>query len=304
MENNEFTNRVREHRSSGAVLKIRISNIRSRNRMATIAIVEGAEDVGPYEIWLGRVQHKLAIEFIPASGKSQVLDFRRRLQDDRTELAVGVYMFVDRDFDGLRGQLEGDDIFCTERYSIENYLISEAILKSILTDEFRCTAETDHQGDILNLFQQVLCQFNDSIKEANRRMFCAQILGIHGSGVQKKISQYVEITLHDVRKLYDKLELRKLVNLDREPDLYEFQDVHAKFEALDPLLDYRGKFLLAFFLVWLEKLSKERRRIGQTLFPDTGSVHFSVASLTRRSLASRAPLPDGLEQFVQAMQLS
>ena len=304
MENNEFANRVREHRSSGAVLKVQVSNIRSRNRTAVISIVEGAADVGPYEVWMGRVHHELTIEFAPASGKSQVLDFRRRLQDDRTGLAIGIYMFVDRDFDGLRGQPEGDDIFCTKRYSIENYLVSESIFRSILTDEFRCTAETDHRENMLNLFEHILGQYNDCMKEANLRIFRAGFLGIRGPGIQDRILRYVEIACLDVRKIYDERKLRRLIEFDREPALDECRAIDAKFESLDPLLDYRGKFLLAFFLIWLEKLSEEKRRHHQTLFPDTGKFLFSVAGLTRRSLASRAPLPDGLEQFIQAMKLS
>ena len=58
MENSEFANHVRQHRSSGVVLKAQVSNIRSRNRMATIAVVEGATDLGPYEVWIDRVQHE------------------------------------------------------------------------------------------------------------------------------------------------------------------------------------------------------------------------------------------------------
>ena len=304
MENSEFASRVREQRSSGAVLKIQVSNIRSRNRTAIIAIVEGPTDVGPYEVWMDRIDHQHAIEFAPAAGKSQVLDFRRRLQDDRTGLAVGIYMLVDRDFDGLRGQVEGDDIFCTDRYSIENYFVSALILRSILSDEFRCTAETDHRDDILKLFENVLGQFNDCMREANKRIFRARLLGIRGPGIQQKISRYVEITSRSVHKIYDERKLRKLIDFDREPTLDEIQDIDAKFDALDPLLNYRGKFLLAFFLVWLDKLAQERVRVGQTLFQETGNVHFSVTGLTLRSLASRTPLPDGLEQFVQTMAFS
>ena len=121
METSEFADHVRAHRSSGAVLKTRVSNIRSRDRTALIAIVEGVSDVAPYEVWIARIFRQLAFEFVPGAGKSQLLDFRRRMKNDRSGLVSGIYLFIDRDFDGLRGQQEGDDIFCTERYSIENY---------------------------------------------------------------------------------------------------------------------------------------------------------------------------------------
>lgn len=303
MEHTELVTRARQNRSSGAVLKIKVSNIRSRNRTAVIAIVEGVTDVGPYEVWIDRINDELAIEFVPASGKSQVLDFRRRMQGDCSGLAIGIYMFVDRDFDGLRGQAAGNDIFCTRAYSIENYFVSEAILKSILTDELRCTAETDHRDRIVKLFRRVLNEFNDCMEQANRRIFRARLLGIRGPGIEEKITRYVDISPHEVRRNYDELGLRKLIALEREPTRREIDDIDSKFDALDPSLDYRGKYLLRFFLGWLEKLSDERTRCGQTLLPDAGNVKFSVTVLTLRSLATRAPVPDGLEQFVRRMKL-
>ena len=301
MENNDFGTRVRENRSSGAVLKARVSNIRSRYRSAVIAVVEGVTDVGPYEVWTTRISHDHTVEFAPATGKSQILDFRRRIRNDQSGLAVGVYMFVDQDFDGLRGQSEGNDIFCTDAYSIENYLVSETVLRSILTDEFRCTAETDHRDNILKLFARILCEFNECIKDANGRIFRGRQLGLLRTGIDDKISKYVEISHYNVRKIYDKEKLADLIGLEREPSLDETACIDAAFEELNPLLSYRGKFLLAFFRIWLEKLSEEGRRAGHTLFPDSKKIHFSTANLTLRSLATRSSLPDGLEKFIRNM---
>ena len=302
METSEFVDHVRAHRSSGAVLKTRVSNIRSRDRTALIAIVEGVSDVAPYEVWIARIFRQLAFEFVPGAGKSQLLDFRRRMKNDRSGLVSGIYLFIDRDFDGLRGQQEGDDIFCTERYSIENYFVSAAILRSILTDEFRCTAETVHRDNILHLFGTVLSEFNDCIRNANLRIFQARRLGISGEGIEEKISSYVEISVGEVKKVYDEAKERSLIRFQREPTLDEIRGLDDAFEMLDPLSNYRGKFLLAFFKQWLEKVAEERKRCGQTLFSETPSAKFSAASLNLRSLASRAPLPEGLEQFVRKMK--
>lgn len=302
MENSEFVDRARDHRSSGAALKVRVSNVRSRNPTAIIAVVEGPDDVGPYEVWISRISDTLSFELVPGAGKSQLLDFRRRMANDRTGLFCGTYLFVDRDFDGLRGQEDGADIFCTEAYSMENYLVSTAILKSILTDEFRCTGETDHREYVLNLFSKILTEFNVCIADANRRIFCARCLGIHKINIEDRISRYVEISVFAVRKLYDEEQVKKLITLDRELLISEIKEFDRRFELLDPLKRYRGKFLLSFFKIWLSKLADERRRCGQSLFPKTASDNFSAGNLSLRSLASRAPLPGGLEQFVQNMK--
>ena len=121
----ELVDRARQHRSSGAVLKVKVSNMRSRNRLAAILVFEGFTDLGPYHVWINRINSNLNAEFLAAAGKSQVLDFRRRLVSDRTGLAKGVFMFVDRDFDELRGQEKAEDIYCTDMYSIENYFVSK-----------------------------------------------------------------------------------------------------------------------------------------------------------------------------------
>ena len=302
MVNSDFGTRAREHRSSGAVLKVRVSNIRSRNRAAVIAVVEGVEDVGPYEVWTKRINHDLDIEFAPAAGKSQVLDFRRRMRDDQSGLTFGIYLFVDRDFDGLRGQPEGEDIFCTGAYSVENYLVSEGILRSILSDEFRCTADTGHREDVVRLFERVLFQFNDCIREANRRLFYSRRLDGPNVSIEEKISRYVDISLCEVRKVYDASTLMELVPFDEDIPLDAKACLDCEFDGLDPLLGYRGKFLLAFFRVWLEKLAEEGRRDGQAIFPDGARIRFSVGNLTLRSLATRSVLPDGLERFVQRIE--
>ena len=304
MENSEFVDQIRAHRSSGAVLKIKVSNVRSRNPTAIIVVVEGPTDVAPYDVFVGRVSHNLIIEFVPGAGKSQLLDFRRRMKDDRTGLAGGTYLFIDRDFDGLRGQQEDDDVFCTEAYSVENYLVSRTILRSILTDEFRCTGESDHRANILNLFCSVLTEYSDCMRDANLRIYCSRRLGISGARIEERISSYLDISVFSVKKAYDNVKVQQLITFEREPTIAEIDAIQGDFDTLDPLMHYRGKFLLAFFKVWLSKLADERMRSEQTLFPETASRKFSVGNLNLRSLASRASLPHGLEQFVQDMKVA
>lgn len=304
MTDETLADRARRARNSGAELKIKVSNVRSRNPNALIAVVEGRSDVGPYRAWFRLIGYQFSLEFVAASGKAQILDFGNRIDNDLTGLGAGTYMFVDRDFDGLRGQPPGDNIFCTGAYSIENYLVSAEVLKSILEDEFRCPAETHHRNEIIKLFHIIVQKFNNEITEANRRLFGASRLGIGGSGIEKRISKYVEIMPRTVRRKYGDRELKQLIVLDRELTGEEISDLDIEFQKLDPFFDYRGKFLLNFFLKWLDELAEEKKKPDQTMFPESGGVGFSPANLSPRSLASRASIPDGLENFVKNMSMS
>ena len=114
--------RARESRKSPAALKVKISNLRSRYSSDPIFVVEGVDDVGVYETWLQPFAKGQFLNIIPGAGKEQLLGFRKLLQSDQTGLAKDIYFFVDKDYDGLQDQLPGPDIFCTDRYSVENYL--------------------------------------------------------------------------------------------------------------------------------------------------------------------------------------
>jgi hypothetical protein len=151
--------RLKNARTSGAVLKVRLSNLRARHPAAIVLIFEGNDDVGVYRSWISRIDDQFHYEPLPGQGKGQLLDLRRRLQSDTNNLAAGTFFFIDRDFDGLRGQSPGSDVYCTHSYSIENDLVSEHTCTNILTDEFRCTAETEDRDLALTIFRVVLARF-------------------------------------------------------------------------------------------------------------------------------------------------
>lgn len=290
--------RARQHRSSGAVLKTRLSHLRSRYPHAPICIFEGEEDVGPYRVWLYRVRSDLNYEPLPGSGKGQLLDLRRRLKADTTGLSKSVFLFVDRDFDDLRGQSPGNDIYCTSTYSFENELVTESVVVNILSDEFQCTGENDDRTKVLKLYHKCLDEFISSMRDVNQRMFRGKALGIRGDGVREELRSYVHISFNEVRKTFDDDDLKKLVHLHREPTSDECARVDPLFLALgDPAARHRGKFLLAFLLRWTAALAMEKRRPGQKVFSETKDIHFTPDRLSPVSLAARSHVPAGLTEF-------
>ena len=144
----DLVDRARLGRRSGAALKVQLSNLRSRWGAVRIFVFEGREDVGPYEAWINRIDGELRYMPLAGAGKGQLLDLRRRLRSDQTGLRKNTFFFVDRDYDQLRGQRPGADVFCTDTYSIENGLISRRTLISVLVDEFRMDRYRGKVADI------------------------------------------------------------------------------------------------------------------------------------------------------------
>lgn len=289
--------RVREGRTSGAVLKARLSNIRARNATILVFVFEGVDDVGPYTTWISRIDESLTYEPLPGTGKDQVLDLRARLLADRGGLGAGVYLFVDRDFDDLKGQPEGPDVYCTDTYSIENTLVCPRALLKMLTDEFRCTAENSDRECVAALFGELLAAFNEAMREPNKRIYRARKLGI-GARITEPIGRYVDISVRTVTATYTDDTLRELVELTREPSPQECPSIDSQFVSLNPQKHYRGKFLMAFFLRWLEELAMERKNGTTNLFTKRTGINFSAQQLSLGWLAARCEVPESLRRFV------
>jgi hypothetical protein len=290
---------LRQSRKSPAVLKARIISVRSREKVKPIFVFEGLEDVGPYSVWVGRCDDSVSFEPLPANGKDQILLFRSNVRPNETFLRAGIYFFLDRDFDDLKGHATGPDLFLTEMYSIENYLASERVLESILIDELKCAGEPIDRA--LSLFRVVMRNFFEAMSPANKRIFYARRLsiGLTGSGIENRIGKYVVTELESVRAVTDPDVLRDLIPLEREAEAEETTELSIEFEGLDPAARHRGKFIAAFFLKWLDLLAEERLSATKGIFDTAVRPHFSAQQLTLRSLATRSDIPCGLRDFLR-----
>ncbi|MEH2552402.1 hypothetical protein V1283_009047 [Bradyrhizobium sp. AZCC 2262] len=255
--------------------------MRSRESVRPIFVFEGLDDVGPYSVWVGRCNDSTAFEPLPANGKDQILLFRSNVRPHETYLRLGIYFFLDRDFDDLKGYATGPDLFLTEMYSIENYLASERVLESILVDELKCAGEPIDRA--LSLFHAAMESFFAAMSPANRRVFHARRLsiGLKGSGIENRIAKYVVAELESARAITDSDSLKILIPLEREPDTGETTNIDIEFEELDPHSRHRGKFILAFFLKWLDLLAEERSAARKGIFDTSVRPRFSAQQLSR-----------------------
>lgn len=82
----QLLERAREARKSPAALKVRLSQLRSRFQELPILIVEGVDDIGPYETWVNRVADVSMLRMLSGNGKEQLLGLRTLLARDETGL--------------------------------------------------------------------------------------------------------------------------------------------------------------------------------------------------------------------------
>src|SRR5271165_7037834 len=174
----EYLESMKAARDRTAVLKAILAELRSAAPKVFVFAFEGVDDKIVYNRWLNRIRPDIAYEPLPCNSKRNVLRLRELCKRDQTNLGVGVFYFVDRDFDDL-GNFDSDhNTFMTDRYSVENYMVNLNILNDILTNEFHCHAKVDVRERICGIFQYIYDSFLELSRPVNERIFVARKLKI------------------------------------------------------------------------------------------------------------------------------
>lgn len=284
-------------RNSSSVLKIAILSIRSQLAEIPIFVFEGPDDKATYSQWIRRISPGLTYEPLPASGKDQALKLWDSLIRDKDDLISGIYIFVDRDYDDLKGRDNHSNIFMTERYAVENYVVCEKVLDEILKDELHCHAEPQIRRNTIIHFSEAYASFLDVVREINFLIFCARKLKIDVDSLPKKLSKIASVTLNGVQATVPLCET--LLEFKRPITTQEFEELRSVFDTLEPSLRYRGKFLLMFFAKWVELLALERLRQETHLMKTAQKItKVGASAFSIGSLASRSSVPEGLQDFL------
>lgn len=303
-ENDSYLSLMKAARGAPAVLKVRLASLKSALPTTLILAFEGNDDKVVYYHWIKRIKPVLRYEPFPCDGKEQLLQLKDLVDRDLGNLREGLYFFVDRDFDDLRGREPSASIFMTKAYSIENYLVGKGVLEELLKNEFHCHTEIDDRRRVVEIFFQLYRDFLTITADLNRRIFLARRLKIElKAALPTKIGRILNIEVNSVSR--GNLSESELVVLEREPTEIERQELDVEFNALDAAFRYRGKFALLFFMKWLEKMAMDRNSDQPRYFPralNGGKVKFN--ELTLHNLASKSELPEGLAEFIMRMKCS
>lgn len=290
----EFLKQAREAR---AVLKMELAKLRARIPDTVILVFEGNDDKVIYGHWIRRARPGFQYEPFPCGGKEKVLKLRDSLYEDKSNLQEGVFFFVDRDFDDLQGRDGGNDIFMTDRYSVENYLVAAVVLEDMLKNEFHCHAQPDVRMKVIGLFHHLYEMFLAVTAPHNERLFYIrkEKIPIRG-GLPKKLSELANVQLNSVSESQKTPDEVIMCEMGYAVDLSKYKQ---EFSQLDRKSRYRGKFSLLFFLKWISDLATEFVERRTDLFlavKNTGRVHSN--EFTIGMLAAKSDLPDGLLEFL------
>jgi hypothetical protein len=290
---------LRESRDVAAALKLEFLRFRANSPKAVIFAFEGKDDKIIYSHWIRQYCNNFEYEPFPCNNKHRTLKLKNALERDLNGLEENVYFFVDRDFDDLPPMENTTNVFMTDKYSVENYLVSSSVLDLILRNEFHCHIRPECRSEIINLFDTQLLRFLEVTRDLNLRIFTAKRLGINRTEeISSKLSHIANITLNEVSA--SSTPLSEVVKLEREPSDSEISSLVSEFNQLDPSARYRGKFIYKFFVCWLKHLATDRNSDESALFPDFDRVHLKAPqSLSLDSLASKALPPAHLFSFLK-----
>lgn len=293
---------LKRARNSPAVLKLQIARLRSALPDLPILAFEGDDDKIVYHHWLAKLRPDLVYASFPCGGKGKVLTLRQSLQRDRTGLNVGIYFFVDRDFDELRDQESGPDIFMTDTYSVENYLVSPSVLDKVLEIEFHCHASPNVRSAIRDRFLACYREFLDVTRIINKRLYIARQSKIEIEPITDRLGDIAEVNFE--RSRAGRLSDQDIINFRSDPDINQVAQFEREFEALDAERRYRGKFALMFFKKWIECLAAQKDEADRGVFRDsTSKAPFRTGELGLNCYASRSAFPADLEAFVKAIAM-
>lgn len=292
---------LRRERSNASVLKVDLARLRERHRCRLVIVLEGKDDLPVYETWIKRISATFDWEPLLAKGKGKALQFRELLQRDRTGMGTCTYFIVDHDYDGMRRYAPGDDAFVLPAYSVENYLVHESVLDSYLRTELRVIGQPDVRQKVLEIFMHVRAQFIALVKAK-----CEQLYGARNEPVGNVIIGDVAST---VRMFDEQVSaqsgpwLDDLVVTESPVSEEGLARGRAFLEQGDLPLWIRGKFLLDFFKDFCEILYQDRKSDRPVLFGEkVADQSLSPAGLDMRSLAAKAPIPDGLREMLLQWQ--
>lgn len=271
--------------------------LRSKASEDFICVFEGFEDYPYYDTIFRRIRDDFKYRPLIVKGKDQVLGLRNLLSKRESPDTGKVAYFIDRDFDGFKGHDPSADTYCTSGYSIENNLCCPPSLPELLLSEFECLNTEDEETvpSISKLFDKRLGEFSQVMKEANKLIYYARKNNIRLSGIENQITKYIHISLDKISP--KETDILKLIGWPATDDASLIPGSIADFDGLDPLRDWRGKFVLAIYTELLHKLKDDRCSQAPKYFKRKSGIKFNPKGDIIRTLAILAPVPACLRSF-------
>lgn len=287
---------MRASRKSPQVALTKYHTLRGKRPSTLIFVFEGEDDLPYYETIVRRVNSKIYFSPLIANGKDQVLGLReiisnQKVRDER------ICFFIDKDYDDSKGHKTGSDLYISEGYSIENHLVSETALRSLLKSEYKCflPEDDDEVEAIITKFYTLLDRFFEQMFEANLAIYHARKNNVRLRNIEDRISKYLDFDFNEVKKS-DTCHLELIGWPDDKEKV--FNSSKTEFQKLNPEMDWRGKFIYDFFTKILKILKDDRTSSNPKIFSRKQGIRYDPNGEMIRSLTTLSETPKTLEAFI------
>lgn len=250
-------------KNSTPVLYTDFTRLKLKKPLSFFAFYEG-KDAPYYYNKLLTVIPDLEISPIKCKGKSMVKKMYRFLNDKGELAGIKTGFFIDRDFDKNDEAYVVTDFYVTNRYSIENYYVSEDCFMKIMRNELGITEENKDFEIILSRFRSFQQSYHQSTSLFNAWYYC-----IKNSDTPCNVSLEETLPHGYLEYDYDNWKVSMLYTLDQLNDNFsqqshevteqEIESVSAELD-MDPIRNYRGKYEMTCLVCFMRQIQDELNR--------------------------------------------
>lgn len=275
------------------------------------AFFEGRDDPSFYLSFLLQVVSDISkIHIYRCNNKQGVYETYKKAMR-LTKKPSHVLFFVDKDHSDLMGEVyeTAVNIYVTDFYSIENYVVSEAMFRRVWEDFFNIINLTIDYEVIVSKFREELQRFYKFALPLSAWILFNKRKGLKPNLNNVKLSELYtfgqDLTLQTASTLKIINHLDRVCGIDcpNEPP-FEFLLLMNELETIEPKRYIRGKYELWFFVKFIEKLIL-------ALNAETNNKNPAVKIRTQISesnaieiLGPRVQLPQSLRNFFRENGLS
>lgn len=292
---------MRASRGSAAALKMKLSILRAKIPDKKILVLEGRDDVPVYECWVKRASDDFEWEPFVSKGKGNSLSLRTLLSRDKTNLNDGVFFIIDHDYDGLRNNGDGEDIYILPGYSIENFLVTKKSMDTFLKSSLQLHSEPDLRTDAIDFY------------EANMDLYCQHLIRPCSIlwAARRSGAKNVEAKDNVIDKFdFDSTGLRikatsaidSLIYFEGDLDPALTLEGSRYLNSPDLRLWIRGKYIYSYFERCCQILHADLVSNEPIIFRRRLQTKLEVGSTALARLAPAVDLPNGLREAISNWQ--
>ncbi len=295
--------KMREKRSSIAVKLIKLIKIYSSDPDVVTCVFEG-EDAKYYGVRIDGFLKGLDRKNISCKGKNNLIALKEKVELHFDLSNAKVLYFSDRDFDFT--DTTNGNIYFTPCYSVENFYVKNSVLKRILVDEFGF-CEVEDKNDIaiiIETYDRLLSKISKALLSLNAWILCQNQRHQNDSTIKLNLNNFdvghfVEFDLESVAKNYDETSLRNTFPNSASISSDEIDTTKNVIIKSGIIESSRGKYMLEFFRMFLEKIREEINKNDSTIINKKMKTKLTISkSNVLSDLSQYAETPSCLTKFL------